>query len=33
MKTYTHAPIKGRVLESRLPEGVALVLEGGGLRG
>lgn len=33
MKTYTHAPIKGRVLENRLPEGVALVLEGGGLRG
>lgn len=33
MNRYTHEPIPGRVLKNRLPEGTALVLEGGGLRG
>ncbi len=33
MHKFTHPPIAGRILKNRLPEGTALVLEGGGLRG
>lgn len=33
MQSFTFEPIPGRILKNRLPEGVALVLEGGGLRG
>lgn len=33
MHTFTHEPIAGKILKNRLPEGTALVLEGGGLRG
>ena len=31
--TFTQEPIQGKILKNRLPEGTALVLEGGGLRG
>ena len=30
---YTLQPIPGKTVSRRLPEGTALVLEGGGLRG
>ena len=33
MQQFTHEPIQGKILSNRLPEGTALVLEGGGLRG
>lgn len=33
MTDYTLQPIPGKTLSRRLPEGTALVLEGGGLRG
>ena len=33
MTDYTWQPIPGKTLSRRLPEGTALVLEGGGLRG
>ena len=33
MEEYTHPIIKGEFLENMLPDGVALVLEGGGTRG
>ena len=33
MTDYTLQPIPGKTLSHRLPEGAALVLEGGGLRG
>lgn len=33
MQSYTHAPIAGKAPSTILPEGTALVLEGGGLRG
>ena len=33
MTDYTLQPIPGKTLSHRLPEGTALVLEGGGLRG
>lgn len=33
MTDYTLQPILGKTLSHRLPEGTALVLEGGGLRG
>lgn len=33
MQTFAHTPIPGRIIKIRLPEGTALVLEGGGLRG
>ena len=33
MQHFTHTPIPGKIIKNRLPEGTALVLEGGGLRG